>query len=97
MRIRHPQLLTISRMMRWCDHNGVYCVLGLSRNARLERMGQPWTVPAERNYKRTGDKQRVFGAIGYPLQALFQTVLRNVHEWRFAAGGQQLRLPDPST
>ncbi len=219
------------RMMRWCNRNGVYCVLGLPRNARLERMAQPWAVPAERNHKRHGDKQRLFGAIGYaagswgrtrrvivkaehserganprciatnlpgdeqelyddlyrhrgdmehrikeqqlglfadrtschyfhgnqfrvllaaatyalletlrrvglagtelataqattirlkllkiggrivrsvrrivihlasgyPLRALFQTVLRNVREWGFAAGGQQLRLPDPST
>ncbi len=61
------------RMMRWCDRNGVYYVLGLARNARLERMAQPWTVPAERNYTRTGDKQRLFGAIGYAAGSWGQT------------------------
>jgi len=53
------------RMMRWCDRNGVYYILGLPRNARLERMAQPWTIPAEIHYHRTGDKQRLFGTIGY--------------------------------
>ena len=53
------------RLMRWCDLNGVYYILGLARNPVLERMAQPWTVPAEINYERTGDKQRLFGTIGY--------------------------------
>jgi len=53
------------RMMRWCDRNGVYYILGLAKNAVLKRMAQPWTIPAEINHNRTGDKQRLFGAIGY--------------------------------
>lgn len=53
------------KMMRWCDRNGVYYILGLARNARLERMAQPWTIPAMINYQRSGDKQRLFGTIGY--------------------------------
>ena len=53
------------KLMRWCDRNGVYYILGLAKNPVLERMGQPWTVPAEINYKRTGDKQRLFGSFGY--------------------------------
>ena len=53
------------KMMRWCDRNGVYYIVGLGENAVLKRMAQPWTVPAEINYKRTGDKQRLFGSFGY--------------------------------
>ncbi len=53
------------RMMRWCDRHGVYYILGLAKNARLERMAQPWTIPAKINHNRTGDKQRLFGVIGY--------------------------------
>ncbi len=53
------------KLMRWCDRNGVYYILGLAKNAVLKRMAQPWTIPAEINYKRTGDKQRLFGSFGY--------------------------------
>ena len=53
------------RMMRWCDLNGVYYIIGLAKNAVLKRMAQPWTIPAEINHKRTGDKQRLFGTFGY--------------------------------
>ncbi len=34
---------------------------------------------------------------GYPLQALFHTVLHNLQERRFTAGGRDLGLPEPST
>ena len=53
------------KLMRWCDRNGVYYILGLAKNAVLKRMAQPWTVPAEINYNRTGDKQRLFGSFSY--------------------------------
>jgi len=53
------------KLMRWCDRNGVYYILGLPRNARLERMAQPWTIPAAINFESTGDKQRLFGSFGY--------------------------------
>jgi len=53
------------RLMRWCDHHGVYYILGLARNRRLERLAQPWTVPAAWRHQRTGDKQRLFGSFGY--------------------------------
>ncbi len=43
----------------------MYYIVGLPKNAVLKRMAQPWTVPAEINYNRTGDKQRLFGSIGY--------------------------------
>jgi len=52
------------KLMRWCDRNGVYYILGLAKNAVLKRMAQR-TIPAEINYERTGDKQRLFGSFGY--------------------------------
>jgi len=53
------------KLMRWCDRNGVYYILGLAKNAVLKHMAQPWTIPAEINYKRTGEKQRLFGSFSY--------------------------------
>ena len=61
------------RLMRWCDRNGVYYIIGLAKNAVLQRMAQPWTVPAEINYERTGDKQRLFGTIGYAAKTWDRT------------------------
>ena len=57
------------RMMRWCDRNGVYYILGLAKNPVLKRLAQPWTIPAEINYNRTGDKQRLFGTISYAAKS----------------------------
>ena len=61
------------KLLRWCDRNGVYYIVGLPKNAVLERMAQPWTVPAEINYEQTGDKQRLFGSIGYGAETWDRT------------------------
>lgn len=53
------------RMMRWCDRHGVDYLIGLARNKVLERMAQPWTDQAEKQYQATGLKQRLFHEISY--------------------------------
>ena len=53
------------KMMRWCDRHGIYYILGIARNAVLERLALPWTVPAQWHHQRTGDKVRLFGLICY--------------------------------
>ena len=56
------------RLMRWCDRNGVYYILGLPQNPVLLREAQPWTVPAEWHHRRTGEKQRLFGVLSYAAE-----------------------------
>ena len=56
------------RLMRWCDRNGVYYIIGLAKNPVLLREAQPWTVPAEWHYRRTGEKQRLFGVFSYAAE-----------------------------
>jgi hypothetical protein len=53
------------RLMRWCDSHGIGYVLGLARNQALERLASDWVNRAERQFKKTGQPQRIFGALAY--------------------------------
>jgi hypothetical protein len=53
------------RLMRWCDRNGVFYVLGLARNSVLERMAQPFMVAAETQFSATNQKVRNFHEVTY--------------------------------
>jgi hypothetical protein len=53
------------RMMRWCENNSVFYILGLARNAVLEAMSEPFMQEAEAEHKRIGAKVRRFHEIMY--------------------------------
>lgn len=53
------------RLMRWCDSHGIGYVLGLARNAVLEREGRFWIDAARQLFERTGLPQRIFGTFSY--------------------------------
>lgn len=53
------------RLMRWCDVNGVGYILGLARNARLERLAAPYLHEAQARWQQTGESQRHFAAVAY--------------------------------
>jgi len=53
------------RLMRWCERNDVFYILGLARNKVLERRARPAMRKAERVVKRTGEAYRVFRSIRY--------------------------------
>ena len=53
------------RMMRWCDRHGVDYLVGLARNAVLERLGQGLMDQAQAGHEATGEKQRLFGEFSY--------------------------------
>jgi hypothetical protein len=56
------------RMLRWCDAHDVGYIVGLARNSVLEKLAQPWTVPAAYHSRRTGKKVRLFGSLAYAAQ-----------------------------
>jgi len=56
------------KLMRWCDRHDIGYVLGLARNAVLERMSAPFAQQAQRAYEATGQKQRHFHEITYGAQ-----------------------------
>jgi hypothetical protein len=53
------------RLMRWCDSHGIGYVLGLAKNPVLKRAGRDEIERAERQFRRTGQPQRVFGSFSY--------------------------------
>jgi hypothetical protein len=53
------------RLMRWCDSHGIGYVLGLAKNKVLERAARDEIERAERQFRRTGRPQRVFGSFSY--------------------------------
>jgi len=53
------------RLMRWCDKNNVGYIIGLVRNAVLERISQQWTDISKTLFEQTQQKQRVFGDFLY--------------------------------
>jgi len=57
------------KLMRWCDNNGVGYIIGLRKNPVLNRLAEVLTIPAEINYKRTGDDQRLFCSMSYGAES----------------------------
>jgi hypothetical protein len=53
------------RLMRWCDRHGVQYIIGLAKNAVLQRMARREIVTARWRHRRTGHKQRIFGEVTY--------------------------------
>ena len=53
------------RLMRWCDSHGIGYVLGLARNPALQRAARDEIERAERQFRRTGQPQRIFGSFSY--------------------------------
>lgn len=53
------------RLLRWCDRHGVDYIVGLARNAVLERQGQALMDEAHAGYEATDEKQRLFGEFSY--------------------------------
>ena len=53
------------RLMRWCDSHGVGYILGLAKNPALRRAARDEIGRAERQFQKTGEPQRIFGAFSY--------------------------------
>jgi len=48
------------RLMRWCDHNGIWYIFGLARNAVLERLAGPLTAMVEEYSRSDGRSYRTY-------------------------------------
>ncbi len=53
------------RLMRWCDSHGLGYNLGLARNPALQRLARDEIERAERQFRMTGQPQRLFGSLSY--------------------------------
>lgn len=53
------------KMLRWCDRHSVFYLVGLARNAVLERLLAPTMQKAAQQFEQTQDKQRLFTEFDY--------------------------------
>jgi hypothetical protein len=53
------------KLLRWCEKNRVFYVVGLARNQVLDRMAAPFMQAAEAEYERTRQKVRNFHEFHY--------------------------------
>ena len=53
------------RMLSWCERHNVGYIVGLARNDRVNALAQPLMDKAEAAYRRTVQKQRLFGEVQY--------------------------------
>lgn len=53
------------RLIRWCERAGVQYLIGLARNKRLQAHVQAAEAVLERDYERTGCKQRLVSEFSY--------------------------------
>ncbi len=53
------------KLLRWCEKNSLFYVVGLARNKVLERMAAPFMQAAEDEYERTQQKVRRFHEFDY--------------------------------
>jgi len=52
-------------LLGWCDRHDVKYIVGIARNDRLLSFGAKLMRQAEREFERSGKKQRIFGAFDY--------------------------------
>jgi hypothetical protein len=57
------------RLMRWCDRHGVDYLLGLAKNAVLQRRAAAWQQQAEQACRADGQARRVFGEFTYAAES----------------------------
>ncbi len=53
------------RMLGWCEHNDVSYIVGLAKNARLNRDTEAAMGRAEAAHQKSGEKQRLFAELSY--------------------------------
>jgi hypothetical protein len=53
------------KLMRWCERNGVFYVLGLARNSVLEGRAAPFMAAAQTQFEATKTKVRNFHEMNY--------------------------------
>jgi len=48
------------RLLRWCDRNNVYYIVGPDKNQVRKRLAEPLLQQAKQDFVSTGQKQRMF-------------------------------------
>jgi hypothetical protein len=54
-----------SWLLSWCSRNDVHYIVGLAKNAVLNRMSEHWALKAQYGYEETGEKSRIIDTFFY--------------------------------
>jgi hypothetical protein len=57
------------RLLRWCERHAVGYVIGMARNARLQRHVADWEHEMEQSFKETQTKQRLIRQFSYAAKS----------------------------
>ena len=53
------------KVLRWCEHECIDYVIGIARNAVLERLAEPWLAEVEARSEVSGESERVYEEVRY--------------------------------
>ncbi len=56
-------------MFRWCEKNNVNYIVGIARNARLERLLEPQLLQAKTEFESSGEKVKRFTWLTYKAES----------------------------
>ena len=79
------------RLLCWCERHRVGYVIGVARNARLQRRVAAWEMELEQSYLATSIKQRVIHEFHYAADS-WQTERRLVTRLEFGSQGNNPRF-----
>lgn len=79
------------RLIRWCERRGVGYVIGVARNARLQKMVKGWEWLLEQRYAESGTKQRLVREFTYAADS-WNRARRIVTRLEFGAQGNNPRF-----
>lgn len=79
------------RLIRWCERHGVGYVIGMARNARLQRHVAHWEHAMEQAFNDTGSKQRMIGQFSYAAKS-WDRERRLITRLEFGAQGTNPRF-----
>ena len=79
-------------LMGWCEQNRVDYVLGLARNARLQRTIAPQLQEAKQEHRRTGKAARVFAEFSYRTRKSWSRARRVVAKAEYLEKGENPRF-----
>lgn len=79
------------RLIRWCERRNVGYVIGVARNARLQRMVEAWEGLLEHRYAESGAKQRLVQEFSYAADS-WDRERRIVTRLEFGAQGNNPRF-----
>lgn len=57
------------RLLAWCERHGVHYLIGLAKNARLNRLAEPYLAQAAQAFADTAQTQRCFAQTAYGAES----------------------------